>query len=167
MDIRVDHESFQHRRLSVRPGTFFRSPALLIDDEPVPKKGGQHRVVDDEDAERKVRLRTSAFDPLPRVEIEGIRIAIAPPLKPHEVALALLPVLLIFIGGALGGAIGLTAAYVNFVVLRGAGGKASRYAAAIVITGLAAAVWFAASMAMTAWLAERFPRLVESGRAWW
>ena len=167
MDIRVDHESFERRRLSVRPGTFFRSPALLVDGEPVAKKRGRHSVVDDENAEREVRLRTSAFDPLPRVEIEGLRIAIAPPLKPYEVALALLPVLLIVVGGALGGAIGLTAAYANFVVLRGAGGKASRYAAAIVITGLAAGAWFAASIAMTAWLAERFPHIVESGHAWW
>lgn len=157
MSIQVEHEAFGDGRLAVRRGTFFRSPALLMDGAVVRKSNGCYVVTDDYGFERQIDFRTSAFDPLPRVYIEGECIKLAPRLRWFEVAVALAPVALILVAGLLGGMIGLTAAYLNFTVLRGAGSRASKLTMMVVVTAIAFAVSLAATTALDAWMQQRFP----------
>jgi hypothetical protein len=104
MDILVDHESFRERALRVRRGTFFRGPGILLDGKKVQPTKGVYRVDDDGGLEREIRLRGSAFDPVPRVEIDGECVGLGLPLAWYEAVWALCPLALLLLGGFLGGA---------------------------------------------------------------
>ena len=60
----------------------------------------------------------------------------------YQIAWALLPVGLVGVGGALGGACGVAAAAVNLKVMQSARGSARKYLLCVVISVAAAVAWF-------------------------
>lgn len=66
-------------------------------------------------------------DFVPTLEINGIKYHIVEKLKWYQVALGGFPILLLFIGGALGGAIGALGTIINFTIFRQVGSDALKY----------------------------------------
>lgn len=159
MHIPIEHDAFTRGRLAIRRGTFFRSPALVVDGERHRGKRGRHAVVDDDGNEREVRVRATAFDPLPRVEVDGKPVRIAPPLAWYEIALAVLPILSFLLAGLLGAAIGMGASYANIAILRGPGERAHKYVLMVLVLFAAAAASVALASAFWVWFEQRFPNV--------
>lgn len=71
--------------------------------------------------------KSSFPDFAPILEINGAKIQLAEKLKWFQYALGGLPILLVFAGGAIGGAIGAGGAIMNFNIFRQEGSETSKY----------------------------------------
>ena len=66
-------------------------------------------------------------DYVPTLEINGVKNQVAEKLKWFEYLIGGLPILLLFLGGAIGGAIGVAGAIINFNIFRQEGTSTSKY----------------------------------------
>lgn len=142
----VPADGFARQPLQLETAGVLSSAQLLQNGERVPK--GPHRgtfmLRRDNGREAVARLRPSAFlflDPVPAVEIDGQRIQVVQPFRWYELVWLALPILLIFGGGAIGGAIGVGAAAVNATVFRSQGRGLNRYLLTAGISLLAVIVY--------------------------
>ncbi|MEX0941055.1 MAG: hypothetical protein WD002_00750 [Pseudomonadales bacterium] len=126
MDISINHESFQSKPLSIRPAKWL-SPKLLQKGEVVAGKRGKYEVRDDHGQLCAVKLTSVFFDPIPRVTIGEEDVAIAKPLAWYEYLWMGIPIVLVFIGGALGVLCGLMAVYTSSRVFRSERGVILKY----------------------------------------
>lgn len=76
----------------------------------------------------------SVIDPIPTIVIDGERISLASPMTWYEYVLLCLPFLLIFIGGAIGGFVGIVGAMINASIIRGQGSIVARYGGTLLVT---------------------------------
>jgi len=82
----------------------------------------------------RIYPKPSFPDLIPSLEINGIKHTIVEKLPWHQYALALLPMILIFIGGGLGGAIGAVSSIYNIQIFRTEGSDILKYLKVIGIT---------------------------------
>lgn len=75
-------------------------------------------------------------DLVPTLEIDGKINHIVEKLKWHEYMIGGLPIILIFLGGAIGGLIGVIASLTNFIIFRQGGNPMLKYSKVIGITGV-------------------------------
>ena len=66
----------------------------------------------------RVHVKGNGLDYLPRVEVDGLPLLLGRPLSTLEYALGGIPFLLMFVGGAIGGASGAAGAMYNYRLLR-------------------------------------------------
>lgn len=91
----------------------------------------------------KAFSKPSYLDMVPALEINGVKNQIVEKLKWYQYTLALLPVLLIFVGGAIGGGVGITAALINLNIFRIEGeAKGIKYLKVIGVVLLAYLIYF-------------------------
>lgn len=76
----------------------------------------------------KAFQKQSLPDFVPTLEINGIKNQIVEKLKWFQYAIGGIPILLLFVGGAIGGAIGALAVMTNFNIFRQDGTEISKYA---------------------------------------
>ncbi|EOC2780483.1 hypothetical protein O5903_00310 [Escherichia coli] len=84
----------------------------------------------------------SVIDPIPTIVIDGERISLASPMTWYEYVLLCLPFLLIFIGGAIGGFVGIVGAMINASIIRGQGSIVARYGGTLLVTFICYLVFF-------------------------
>lgn len=77
----------------------------------------------------------------PTLLIDGQKHQVAPKLEWYQFALGALPVLLVFLGGAVGGALGIAATIFNFQAFRSESNMSTKYAR-VITTNIAAYVIF-------------------------
>ncbi|MFA9189010.1 hypothetical protein AAGV33_11735 [Flavobacterium sp. FBOR7N2.3] len=77
-------------------------------------------------------------DFIPTLEINGVKNQIVEKLKWFQYVLGGLPIILLFAGGAIGGAIGVVGAITNFNIFREEGSEASKY---LKVTGVVLATF--------------------------
>jgi hypothetical protein len=118
MEIRIKHERFEGQRLVVKAANFIHGPRLLLNDQILKAKRGKYTVRDNKGKELLLRLKYNLVDPVPKLEIEGEDIELAPPLKWYQYVLIGLPLVLVVIGGAVGAFIGVITAYANVFIFR-------------------------------------------------
>lgn len=126
---------FEGQRLEIDAGAFKKT--LLLNGVKAPSAGiGKYRLTRNDGREVTTKW-TSSFDPAPSIVIDGQTIRTAAPLKWHEMVLVGSPLLLVFIGGALGGLLGGVGASLNAKLIRSSQPAAVRYIASIAIAGVA------------------------------
>ena len=115
MQHNVHAEGFEGRQLMVESAGFFSSPRLLLDGQPAAKgpKRGQLLLRRNDGSDVIAQLRGVFVDPIPQVKIDGKSIKIAEPLPWYVWAWSGLPLVLLFLGGALGGGLGAVAMTIN------------------------------------------------------
>lgn len=144
MEISIKHPRFQGKKLSVSTRTIFKNPSLLIDGiEQKKMKGLKKRyLLEDDNGSPAIVEIKSVIDPIPTIVIDGERIPLAPPMTWYEYVLLCLPFLLIFIGGAIGGFVGIVGAMINASIIRGQGSIVARYGYALLVTFICYLVFF-------------------------
>jgi hypothetical protein len=95
------------------------------------------------------RLRTSLADPYPIIEIAGVKHRTGPSVPLALRVLALLPIALVAVGGAIGGAIGVVGVIGNLAILRGARSAAVNAVLLIVVLVAAVVAWTIVVAALT------------------
>jgi hypothetical protein len=120
---------------------------LFADDREVPRLPGRPRrfhLLSGDDASAEILLKPRGYvDPAPRVFIDGTELSVVRDLKWYEYVVGLLPVLLVFFGGFIGGALGALGAITNFRVLRSHAKVGWKIVGILAVTFASAAVYFA------------------------
>ena len=116
----VHAEGFEGRQLIVESSGFFSGPRLMLDGQPASKgpKRGQLLLRRNDGVDVIAQLRGVFVDPIPQVTVDGKTIKIAEPLPWYIWLWSGLPIVLLFIGGALGGGLGAAAMMINGRVFR-------------------------------------------------
>ncbi len=116
----INAEGFEGRQLVVESAGFFAGPRLMLDGQPASKgpKRGQLLIRRNDGIDVIAQLRSVFIDPIPQLTVDGKTIRIAAPLPWHVWLWGGLPILLLFLGGALGGGLGVAAMMINGRVFR-------------------------------------------------
>jgi hypothetical protein len=136
---------FTRQKIEVLPPGFFKGTQLLVNGQPARPgaRRGEYLLTNDDDQTVTARFRNQAFGlDYPQLMVGKQFINIVPPLKWYMWAWAVLPLLLVTFGGAMGGLIGLIASWANIRLLRQLWHWLARLAATLGITLLAVALWF-------------------------
>ena len=132
----VDIPGFSSGRVAVQQGGAFGSSKLFIDGQlasPTAKKG-RYILRRDDGSEVEAHLKNAFLDPTPVLLVDSQTIRIARPLTWSEWAWAGFPLVLIFLGGAIGGGLGALAMTFNVNLMRSEKSAAERYAASAFVT---------------------------------
>jgi hypothetical protein len=146
MRYQVNIPELPGRRIEVELPGVFSSATLLVDGQPASKgpKKGQFSVRGADGRDSLITLKTS-LDPVPQVLFANRTIRLVDPLAWYQWIWTGLPLVLVFVGGAIGGALGAVAMTFNIRILRSGQSGPIRYAltALLSIGALGAYVFFA------------------------
>ncbi len=117
MDYPISLTKYPDLNLCLRPGGLFTGAQILKDNAPLKKSRSKVLVplADGSTIELKIK---SGLDMTPKVEFQGIEMEVMPALPVPWMIWAYIPLLLIFVGGAIGGLCGGVAAAGTMMALR-------------------------------------------------
>ena len=154
LDIPVQYEGFEGKRLAVRPAGWLSGPKLLVDGTPARREKGRYLVRNNTGNQVEVKLKYQ-LDPVPKIEIAGRVLELARPLRWYEYVWMCLPLLLLFIGGAVGGLCGGGGVYVNAHIFRSDRSSVAKY----LLTGVVSVGAVVAYVGLVMVLVVLFPAL--------
>ena len=145
--------------VQVETATWTGAARVLVNGRPAPSGPGkrEYRLLCPDGTVAVVQIRGAGLDLAPRVTVDGVAQAVAPPLAWYEWILVILPMSLVFLGGGLGGLCGGIAFTINLSLLRGTLPPLGRYGAALGVTLAAYVLFFAAALALQPYLHSRPP----------
>ncbi len=140
----VHAEGFEGRQLVVESAGFFAGPRLMLDGQPASKgpKRGQLLLRRNDGVAVIAQLRGVFVDPIPQATVDGKKIKIAEPLPWYVWIWSGLPLVLLFMGGALGGGLGAVAMTINGRIFRADMHGALKFAITGAISLVATLVFF-------------------------
>lgn len=156
MHVPIPHADFAGRGLAVRPAGW-TGARIVIDGTVVKGKRGRFRVRDNHGDEREIRLKANLLDPVPGCQIDGLDFSLAQPFTTLEYVWLGLPLLLVFGGGALGGACGMAAAFASARVFRSDAKPVAKYAISLLFSILGVVAFLAGVLL----LQQLFPDVFE------
>ena len=147
---------FEGRQFFLQSASLFSSPKLLIDGSPAPKgpKRGQFLLYRNDGREVIAQLRGQFVDPVPKVIIDGETLQLVEPFKWYEWVWLCLPLVLLFLGGAIGGFIGGLTAAINGYIFRSITNSALRFILTGAVSGAAVVLY----LVIAVFLAFQFKR---------
>jgi len=124
--------------VTVETAGLIRGARIIIDGKPAAKgsKRDQYVIYDNNGFKVVVQLKQSFVDPIPKLVVDGQLIRLAKPLNALQWIWSAIPMVLIFIGGGVGGAIGAVAFWINMRVFRSEMGAFEKF----VLTGMISAI---------------------------
>ena len=124
----VSHERFAQQALSVRLSGLLHGPQLLLNEVVLqPDDKGEFQLLDDQQKEVTLRLKARMLDPVPDLWVDETPMLLAETLPVFAWFWAGLPLLLL-LGGAMGGILGVCAFLGNLSLLRSERPQGQRYA---------------------------------------
>lgn len=143
MRYQVNLQGISGHKIEVEPQDVFHAARVLVDGRPAVKGGkrGQFMVPGADGHNTVVELKSTFLDPIPQVLWAGQKIPLAPPLKWYQWIWCGLPILLLFAGGAIGGAVGGIGVTLNVRIVRSEMNAVMRYAITALVS-LAALVTY-------------------------
>ena len=113
-------EGFEGQTLEIQPGGLFSGPKVFVNHQQAPKGKGREVILRRNDGTSvEARLKPSVFGlDVPQLVVEGKTIRVIDPLKWYVWVWIALPILLVFVGGALGGIVGALGLTTNAKIVR-------------------------------------------------
>jgi len=138
----VELPGFEGQTVEVQGGGLFSTAKLFINGKQVGKgpKRGEMLLTDSYGSKVIAAWRNNFLD-VPNLFIEGKIIRVVEPLKWYEWLWNALPVALVFVGGALGGALGFLAGSINISVFRSQQDPILKYSITGVISFIAVVLY--------------------------
>jgi len=138
MKIPIELVGFEGQDLTLETAGMFRGARIIVNGRPAAKgsKRDQFVINDNNGFKVVVQLQQSIFDPVPKLVVDGQSIRLAKPLNALQWIWSAIPIVLVFIGGAIGGAIGAGAFWINLRVFRSEMASLEKY----VLTGMISAL---------------------------
>ncbi|MGH9805283.1 MAG: hypothetical protein ACRD4D_08940 [Candidatus Acidiferrales bacterium] len=141
MEFPIPYPGFEGRGLAIRLPGLFSNPRMVLDGAEVKGEKWRYQLRDNKGVMVEAKLKSNFFDAVPKVEIGGQVLELAPPLPWYAYAWSAFPLLLIFVGGAVGGGCGALAAFANARVFRSEQGTAAKFAITAMISAAAVVVY--------------------------
>ena len=132
MDIPVRLPGMEGQVITLRSAGMFSGPKLLLNGEPAVKEGGFFQLRSNAGSILGVKFKARFLDPIPNLEVGGETIQLAPALEWYQYVWMVIPVTLVFMGGAVGGLCGGLAAAMSSRIFRSDHSEAVKYG----LTGL-------------------------------
>lgn len=148
MRYHVNLDGFDDREIIVETGGLLRGSRLLVDGKPA-KKGnqrGQYVLTDNNGFKVPVFKKHAFLDPVPHLIVDDEEYRFVEPLTAFQWIWCGIPLVLIFVGGAIGGLIGGVAFFLNTRVFRSEMSSLERY----VLAGLISLIAFFAFLILAA-----------------
>lgn len=151
MQYPVHARGFEGRQLVLETPGLFSSAKLLLDGRPAPKgpRRGQFLLRRLDGTEAIAKSLNTFFDPVPQVMIDNEIVKVVEPLKWYQWIWAGLPILLIFVGGALGAVLGLMATGLNARIFRSELNRMMQYLAVAAVSVMAVVIYFILVVTLT------------------
>lgn len=134
---------FEGQRIEVQSAGLFSSAKLLVNQQLAPKgtKRGE-MLLRRNDGQTVVAQWKSQFLDVPNLVVDGTNFQVVEPLKWYQWAWGGLPVLLLFVGGAIGGLIGAIGFMINAKIFRSELNGVLKYVLVATITLLSVVAYF-------------------------
>src|SRR5262245_29958906 len=151
MQYHVPAEGFEGRQLIVESAGWFAGPRLRLDGLPAPKgpKRGQFLLRRNDGSSVTAQIRGVLIDPVPQVVIDGKTIKLAEPLPWYVWVWSGLPLVLLFLGGALGGGLGALAMTINGRIFRSDMNSALKFIITAVLSMMTVIIFFMFAVAFS------------------
>jgi hypothetical protein len=120
MNYPIKLQGFEGQTIEVQ-SSFIAGPKLLVNGRPAPngKKRGQMLLQRDDGLQVVATWKPQVLGlDIPQLTVDGQAVQVVEPLKWYQLLWSALPILLVFGGGAIGGAIGAVAAVINTRIFR-------------------------------------------------
>jgi len=140
----IDLRGFENRDLFVESAGFLGGPRIIIDGKPAPKgsKRGQYILTDNNKFKVVVQIRQVFLDPVPQLIVDGQVVKLAESLNALQWIWSGLPIILVFLGGALGGVLGATAFWLNTRIFRSEMSSVEKFILTGIVSAIAVIVFF-------------------------
>ncbi len=152
MNYPINLEGFEGQAIEMKSGGLIAGPKLLVNGQSAPKgpKRGQMLLRRNDGAEAIATLkpRFMGLD-VPQLSVDGKTISVVEPLKWYVWVWSALPILLVFIGGALGAITGIIAFAINTQVFRSSRTTAVKFIVTAIVSLLAAVVYVASAVLLS------------------
>jgi len=134
---------FQNQKIAVKLSNGLKGPELFVNGQPAPpgSKRGQYNLSHDDGTQAIAYFKNRFPDPVPTLMVGERAIALAEPLAWYQWVWAGFPLILIFLGGAIGGGIGCGAATINTNIMRSERQEALKYALCALTSLMAFGLW--------------------------
>jgi hypothetical protein len=132
----VQLEGISAPKIEVETPSAFQGAKVLINGQPAPKgkKRGEYLLRRDDGRESTIQLKSFFLDPVPQVVWAGNTIRLAEALTWYQWAWSAVPIILVFLGGAIGGAVGSIGVTLNVQILRSEMSGVLRYGGTALIS---------------------------------
>ena len=142
MDIPVTLPGLEGQDLALRTAGAFAGPKLLVNGQPLAKQNGAFNLRSNSGSTMAVKFKTRLLDPVPNLLVGGQTIQIAPALEWYQYLWMSVPILLAFMGGAIGGFCGGAAAFMSGHIFRSNRSEMTKYTLTGIISLSAFVVYF-------------------------
>lgn len=132
MDIPVRLPGMEGRNVTLRVAGNFTGPKLMLNGQPVAKQNGAFQLRSNAGSALDVKFKGRFLDPIPNLVVGGQTIQLVPALAWYQYVWMGIPMILMFMGGAIGGLCGGVAAAMSSRVFRSNFNEGAKYA----LTGL-------------------------------
>lgn len=141
-EIPLEVPGFEARNLKVIDKGIFRPKELYIDGKKVKMQRFKYIIVDNDGKEAEVKFNFGfLIDMGSTVTIKDLAFQIQKRLKWYEYLFGAWPIIMIFIGGAIGGALGAAAACFNMEIFRSKLNVFFKYLFTLIVSLLAVIIW--------------------------
>jgi hypothetical protein len=139
----VNNENFKYNKIVLISGGFWKGPKFKYDDQDIKWKKNKALVKNDLGNDIEITKTGNPFDPSPWIMINGIKHHPMGKLTATEQVFIYLPLGLIGVGGAIGGALGAFAFMVNGSLVRGyKDNPFLKYGLTLITSFMAAVIWY-------------------------
>ena len=152
MDIPVRLAELEGQKLALH-GTAFSGPKLMLNGRPVVGKKGVFNLRSNAGTTVTIKFKPRFLDPVPDLVVSGRTVTLIPPLQWYQYAMIAIPMILVFIGGAIGGFFGGLGAYMSSRVFRSDLSDGTKYGVSGAVALAAFASYFI--VAGLSWLRSR------------
>lgn len=132
MDIPVRVPGMEGQNVALRTAGVFSGAKLMLNGQQLTKENGFFHLRSNTGSTLVVKLKGRFLDPIPNLMLGGQTIQLAPALEWYQYVWMTIPIVLVFLGGAIGGLCGGLAAGISSRVFRSDLSQGMKYA----LTGL-------------------------------
>ena len=151
----VHLEGFEGQTLEVQPGGLFSGPKVFVNHQPAPRGKGRSEVIlrrnDGTSVVAALKPRAFGLD-VPQLVVEGKTVRVTEPLKWYVWVWIAWPLLLVFVGGALGGIVGAVGFTTNARIVRSKMNDLAKFALTAAVSVLVVVAFLAAAVALGRYL---------------
>jgi len=142
MDIPVQLPGMEGQTVALRLAGAFSGAQLVLNGRALPKRNGLVQLRSNAGSTLAVKFKNRFLDPIPNLIVGGQTIQLVPPLEWYQYVWMGIPIVLLFVGGALGGLCGGLAVAVSSRVFRSDLSAGMKYGLTGLISGAAFITYF-------------------------